>query len=158
MDLCSPNRISVGLWSSTPFVGSPSSRSRIHSLPRSFKQRNDAKSTFPNRKFHQKQAFGAESLVCHGTAQSILIGAGCFFTPGALFFLYAFIIGKGDFQHGLSLALSQISRGYFQPELGGPNVPICDGKFSDLMSDKPLFCFLYDWSFHLAFQKQIFSF
>lgn len=84
-------------------------------------------------------------VVCRASLTNILIGVGLFFTPAAVFCLYALVIGKGDFKHGVSAALSQISRGYLQPELGGPKVPVCDAEFSDLMSDRPLFCFLYDW-------------
>lgn len=84
-------------------------------------------------------------VVCRASLTNILIGVGLFFTPAAVFCLYALVIGKGDFKHGVSAALSQISRGYLQPELGGPKVPVCDAQFSDLMSDRPLFCFLYDW-------------
>lgn len=83
--------------------------------------------------------------MCDCSLSAALVGVGLFFTPGVLLCAYALVVGKGDFRHGFSVVLSQITRGYFQPELGGPKVPICDGHITDLMSDRPLFCFLYDW-------------
>lgn len=85
-------------------------------------------------------------LVCRADLGDALVGLGLFFSPSAVFALYALVIGKGDFGQGLSVALTQISRGYFQPNLGGDKVPVCDGELKDLVAaDEPLFCFLYTW-------------
>ncbi|CAD7699155.1 unnamed protein product [Ostreobium quekettii] len=88
---------------------------------------------------------GRGGIACRATLAEVLTGVGLFFTPGALACLYALYLGKGDFGDGLSRLLTQVSRGYFQHNLGGDHVPICDGKLSDLTGDKPLFTFLYDW-------------
>lgn len=86
------------------------------------------------------------SVVCQAELKDVLLGLGIFFTPSVLFVMYAFVIGKGDYAQGLSVALTQISRGYFQPNLGGEKVPVCDGELKDLLNDdKPLFMFLYTW-------------
>ncbi|GMH34195.1 hypothetical protein BSKO_02029 [Bryopsis sp. KO-2023] len=88
---------------------------------------------------------------CRAEVTDVLLGLGIFLTPSALFALYALVIGKGDFGQGFSLALTQISRGYFQPDLGGDKVPVCDGELKDLVAaDEPLFCFLYTWFIKLG--------
>eukprot|EP00210_Caulerpa_lentillifera_P000713 g690.t1 len=92
----------------------------------------------------------SRNVVCRSSLGNLLIGVGLFLTPGVVFCLYALILGKGDFRHGVSVALSEITRGYLQPELGGPNVPVCDADISEVMSGKPLFCFLYDWFIKLG--------
>ena len=46
---------------------------------------------------------------------------------------------------GLSHLLTDVSQGYFQPNVGGENIPIAEGDLSDLAGDEPLFKALYKW-------------
>lgn len=90
-------------------------------------------------------------FTCHAEATDILLGLGLFFSPSALLALYALVLGKGDFAQGSSKVLTQVSRGYFQPNLGGDKVPVCDGELKDLVGDdEPLFCFLHTWFLKLG--------
>lgn len=73
------------------------------------------------------------------------IGVAAFFTPGALASLYALYRGKGNFADGFSHLLTDVSQGYFQPNVGGENIPIAEGDLSDLAGDEPLFKALYKW-------------
>ncbi|KAF6259067.1 cytochrome P450 [Scenedesmus sp. NREL 46B-D3] len=41
--------------------------------------------------------------------------------------------------------LTQFSQGYFQPNVGGKNIPVAQGELSDLAGDEPLFKALYQW-------------
>ncbi|CAL5218758.1 g475 [Coccomyxa viridis] len=41
--------------------------------------------------------------------------------------------------------LTQVSQGYFQPDVGGENIPVAQGELSDLAGDEPLFKALYQW-------------
>ena len=43
------------------------------------------------------------------------------------------------------LLAGQVSQGYFQPNVGGENVPTATGELSDLAGDEPLFKALYKW-------------
>ena len=85
-----------------------------------------------------------------------------FFTPGLLTVLYAFIKGKGNLSDGLSRLLTEVSQGYFQPSMGGENIPTAEGELSDLAGDEPLFKALYQWFmdnggvFKLAFGPKAF--
>lgn len=36
-------------------------------------------------------------------------------------------------------------QGYFQPDVGGKNIPVAAGELSDLAGDEPLFKALYKW-------------
>jgi hypothetical protein len=36
-------------------------------------------------------------------------------------------------------------QGYFQPDVGGKNIPVAEGELSDLAGDQPLFKALYGW-------------
>lgn len=36
-------------------------------------------------------------------------------------------------------------QGYFQPDVGGKNIPVAQGELSDLAGDEPLFKALYKW-------------
>ena len=118
-----------------------------NAIPKSIRLRRHLRSD-PTHPSLQNRDVGlrGDDLVCHDALTSLAVGVGLFLTPGLVFCLYAFVVGQGDLKHGFSVALSQITRGYFQPELGGPKVPVCDGKMSDLTSGRPLFLFLYDWS------------
>jgi hypothetical protein len=37
------------------------------------------------------------------------------------------------------------AQGYFQPDVGGKNIPVAQGELSDLAGDEPLFKALYKW-------------
>eukprot|EP00775_Hariotina_reticulata_P002604 gene2604-2906_t len=41
--------------------------------------------------------------------------------------------------------LTEFSQGYFQPDVGGKNIPVALGELSDLAGDEPLFKALYQW-------------
>jgi cytochrome P450 len=85
-----------------------------------------------------------------------------FFTPGLLTLVYAFFKGKGNLSDGLSRLLTEVSQGYFQPSMGGENIPTAEGELSDLAGDEPLFKALYQWFmdsggvFKLAFGPKAF--
>ena len=87
----------------------------------------------------------ARRLVCKASLSDTLIGVGLFFTPGMLAVLYAFVTGKGNIKDGLSKMLTAVSQGYFQPNVGGENIPVAQGELSDLAGDEPLFKALYQW-------------
>jgi len=85
-----------------------------------------------------------------------------FLTPGALALVWAAFLGKGNVGDGLSKALTLVSQGYFQPDVGGANIPSATGELSDLAGDEPLFKALYQWFidnggvFKLAFGPKAF--
>jgi hypothetical protein len=72
-------------------------------------------------------------------------GAALFFAPGLLALVYAYFKGKGNLSDGLSRLLTEVSQGYFQPDVGGKNIPVSEGELSDLAGDEPLFKALYKW-------------
>eukprot|EP00884_Botryococcus_braunii_P017893 jgi/Botrbrau1/4788/Bobra.0325s0010.1 len=74
-----------------------------------------------------------------------LVGLGLFFTPGLLATAYAFYRGKGSLKEGFSFLLTDTFQGYFQPDVGGANIPVAEGQLSDLAGDEPLFKALYKW-------------
>lgn len=41
--------------------------------------------------------------------------------------------------------LCPAKQGYFQPDVGGKNIPVAQGELSDLAGDEPLFKALYKW-------------
>lgn len=94
---------------------------------------------------HTSQHGNAKRLVCRASLSDTLLGVGLFFTPGLLAVVYAFFIGKGNVKDGLSRMLTAVSQGYFQPDVGGENIPIAQGELSDLAGDEPLFKALYQW-------------
>ena len=73
------------------------------------------------------------------------LALGLFFAPGAGILAYAFVKGKGNLTDGLSRLLTDVSQGYFQPDVGGKNIPVSQGELSDLAGDEPLFKALYKW-------------
>ena len=87
----------------------------------------------------------ARRLVCRASLSDTLLGVGLFFTPGMLAVVYAFVTGKGNIKDGLSKMLTAVSQGYFQPDVGGENIPVAQGELSDLAGDEPLFKALYQW-------------
>jgi hypothetical protein len=74
-----------------------------------------------------------------------IAGLVAFFTPGLAALAYAFVRGKGNMQDGLSHLLTEVSQGYFQPDVGGKTIPVAEGDLSDLAGDEPLFKALYKW-------------
>jgi hypothetical protein len=46
----------------------------------------------------------------------------------------------------MCVACQQVSQGYFQPNVGGENIPSATGELSDLAGDEPLFKSLFKWS------------
>jgi hypothetical protein len=68
-----------------------------------------------------------------------------FFTPSIVALIYAYFKGKGNVKDGLSRMLTEFSQGYFQPDVGGKNIPVALGELSDLAGDEPLFKALYQW-------------
>jgi hypothetical protein len=76
--------------------------------------------------------------------------------------VWATYLGKGNLGDGLSKALTLVSQGYFQPDVGGENIPSATGELSDLAGDEPLFKALYQWFidnggvFKLAFGPKAF--
>jgi hypothetical protein len=57
----------------------------------------------------------------------------------------AAVKGKGNVKDGLSRLLTEVSQGYFQPDVGGKSIPVAEGELSDLAGDEPLFKALYQW-------------
>ena len=79
------------------------------------------------------------------SAASTLLGVSLFFTPGLAGLAYAYYKGRGNLSDGLSKLLDEVSAGYFQPNVGGANIPVSEGALSDLAGDQPLFKALYQW-------------
>lgn len=74
-----------------------------------------------------------------------LLRLGLFFTPALAILAYATFKGKGNTKDGLSRLLTEVSQGYFQPDMGGENIPATTGELSDLAGDQPLFKALFKW-------------
>lgn len=81
----------------------------------------------------------------YALATEQLVGLGLFFSPSVAALGYAYWKGKGNLQDGLSHLLTAVSQGYFQPDVGGKNIPTAEGNLSDLAGDEPLFKALYKW-------------
>ncbi|KAL3144182.1 hypothetical protein ABBQ32_003965 [Trebouxia sp. C0010 RCD-2024] len=79
------------------------------------------------------------------SATSTAIGVGIFFTPSIIAVIYAYFKGKGNVKDGLSRLLTEVTQGYFQPNVGGESIPVAQGELSDLAGDEPLFKALYQW-------------
>ena len=116
-------------------------------------------------RFHTSKNYHArcrQPLKVQAVDASTLIGTGLFFAPGAAILGYAFFKGKGNLTDGLSRLLTEVSQGYFQPSIGGENIPVAEGELSDLAGDEPLFKALYKWFidngavFKLAFGPKAF--
>ncbi len=79
------------------------------------------------------------------SATSTFVGLGVFFTPSIVAVIYAYFKGKGNVKDGLSRMLTEVTQGYFQPNVGGESIPVAQGELSDLAGDEPLFKALYQW-------------
>lgn len=73
------------------------------------------------------------------------LGWGLFFTPGLLGLVYSYVKGKGNVKDGFSRLLTEVSQGYFQPNVGGETIPVAEGELSDLVGGEPLFKALFQW-------------
>mmetsp|Transcript_57569 Transcript_57569/g.182332 ORF Transcript_57569/g.182332 Transcript_57569/m.182332 type:complete len:219 (-) Transcript_57569:164-820(-) len=93
---------------------------------------------------------GRASRVVPKAELSPFAGVALFLTPGALGALYALYLGKGNFSDGFSRLITEVSQGYFNPNAGGENVPVCEGELSDLVGDEPLFKALEKWYLDLG--------
>lgn len=94
---------------------------------------------------HRSRSCRPQRLVCKASLSDTLLGVGLFFTPGMLAIVYAYFKGKVNVKDGLSKLLTEASQGYFQPDVGGENIPVAEGELSDLAGDEPLFKALYQW-------------
>ena len=74
-----------------------------------------------------------------------VLGWGLFFTPGMVGLAYSFWRGKGNVKDGFSRLLTDVSQGYFQPNVGGETIPVAEGELSDLVGGDPLFKALFQW-------------
>lgn len=74
-----------------------------------------------------------------------VLGWGLFLTPGMLGLAYSFVRGKGNVKDGFSRLLTDVSQGYFQPNVGGETIPVAEGELSDLVGGDPLFKALFQW-------------
>jgi len=107
-----------------------------------------------------RQRRGDAGVTC--SLQDTAIGLGVFFTPSVIATIYAYFKGKGNLSDGFSRMLTEVSQGYFQPNVGGENIPTATGELSDLAGDEPLFKALYKWFiesggvFKLAFGPKAF--
>jgi hypothetical protein len=52
------------------------------------------------------------------------LGAALFFAPGLIALAVALVKGKGNVRDGLSRMLTELSQGYFQPDVGGKSIPV----------------------------------
>lgn len=52
------------------------------------------------------------------------MGAALFFAPGLIALAVALVKGKGNVRDGLSRMLTELSQGYFQPDVGGKSIPV----------------------------------
>lgn len=87
----------------------------------------------------------AKRLVARASLASTLVPVGLFLTPGLLIVATGFVKGKGNLSDGLSRLLTEVSQGYFQPNVGGESIPVAQGELSDLAGDEPLFKNLFTW-------------
>ena len=121
----------------------------------------------PSRANHRRILVKSSAIPAQEIVQSLAEGFNplpvvLFFTPGLLTLAYAFVKGKGNLSDGLSRLLTEVSQGYFQPSMGGENIPTAEGELSDLAGDEPLFKALYQWFmdnggvFKLAFGPKAF--
>ena len=106
---------------------------RKKASPNAFSSHRDTRSA----KLHRR------TTTCSAT--STAIGVGIFFTPSIVAVIYAYFKGKGNVKDGLSRLLTEVTQGYFQPNVGGESIPVAQGELSDLAGDEPLFKALYQW-------------
>lgn len=93
---------------------------------------------------HRRRSRGTRKVTTCSLSDT-LVGVGLFFTPSLLALAYATVKGKGNTKDGLSRMLTELSQGYFQPDVGGESIPVAQGELSDLAGDEPLFKALYQW-------------
>lgn len=88
---------------------------------------------------------GTRKQTTRCSATSTAVGLGIFFTPSVVAVIYAYFKGKGNVKDGLSRLLTEVTQGYFQPNVGGESIPVAQGELSDLAGDEPLFKALFQW-------------
>ncbi|EFJ43549.1 hypothetical protein VOLCADRAFT_65884 [Volvox carteri f. nagariensis] len=118
---------------------------RAHAFsPNPFNPSLSSLATSPLRPGRLSRSTGLQSrLIPAGLPDPLAVGL--FFAPGFAALVYAYFRGKGNLTDGLSRLLTEISQGYFQPDVGGKNIPVAQGELSDLAGDQPLFKALYQW-------------
>ncbi|GAX76234.1 hypothetical protein CEUSTIGMA_g3678.t1 [Chlamydomonas eustigma] len=109
-------------------------------VPSAFRRRNEHFSALNTGSYRKRAATFTTSA-----SLSDLLPVAAFLTPGLSTIVYAYFKGKGNLKDGLSRVLTEVSQGYFQPNVGGENIPIAEGELSDLAGDEPLFKALYKW-------------
>lgn len=140
--LCACNRVSA------PFVPSQNAK-RMHAtttlrLKPSLRHAQTAAAPFSSQHFASSRNARKKTTRCSAT--STAVGLGIFFTPSVVAVIYAYFKGKGNVKDGLSRLLTEVTQGYFQPNVGGESIPVAQGELSDLAGDEPLFKALYQWS------------
>lgn len=106
-------------------------------------QPSSANWAFSSHKSSKISTLSRRTTKCSAT--STAIGVGVFFTPSIIAVIYAYFKGKGNVKDGLSRLLTEVTQGYFQPNVGGESIPVAQGELSDLAGDEPLFKALYQW-------------
>ena len=126
-----------------PFKSAPLTTAAVHLKSHALSSHKARQHSHFNR--HQpKRHQPRRTTTCSAT--STAIGVGIFFTPSIVAVIYAYFKGKGNVKDGLSRLLTEVTQGYFQPNVGGESIPVAQGELSDLAGDEPLFKALYQWS------------
>jgi hypothetical protein len=73
------------------------------------------------------------------------LAVAAFLAPGVALAVAALVKGRGNARDGASRLLTELSQGYFQPDVGGGSIPVAEGELSDLAGDEPLFKALFGW-------------
>ena len=113
------------------------------SLKPSLRQSQTACAPFSSHTASRNSSARKRTTQCSAT--STAVGLGIFFTPSIVAVIYAYFKGKGNVKDGLSRLLTEVTQGYFQPNVGGESIPVAEGELSDLAGDEPLFKALYQW-------------
>lgn len=118
--------------------------SQTPTLPQSALRTRHVSSIHPVSTFiHKKNT--TRDIRTHAIDGGQALGVALFFAPSVIAVIYAYFKGKGNVKDGLSRMLTEFSQGYFQPDVGGKNIPVAQGELSDLAGDEPLFKALYQW-------------
>jgi cytochrome P450 len=79
------------------------------------------------------------------TGVETALALAAFLAPGVALAVVALVKGRGNARDGASRLLTELSQGYFQPDVGGESIPVAEGELSDLAGDEPLFKALFGW-------------
>ncbi len=74
-----------------------------------------------------------------------MLGWVVLFTPGMPGLAYSFVRGKGNVKGSISRLLTDVSQGYFQPNVGWETIHVAEGELTDLVEGDPLFKALFQW-------------